>query len=352
MDNTDYSKYTVLIVDDIAVNVLLIKGMLAGLDFNLISANSGQEAIEKAIADKPDVILMDVLMPGMNGYDCTRALRANQLTADIPVVIVSALSSDADMKEGVAAGANDFLTKPLIKERVISCVRNQIKLSEDSKMRVGLLPFNDKQMRDGLTVIFSYLACNGNSMLAHSVTNLAAGMPMSLIDNTLTETIYGLAGETSDVAVTQGLLEWAVERISSKEIFMKRLPLLDCVADAIGKFGSLMRERNLKAVFNINDKMKILTDPEFFWAILVNLALCVCRTSSYSEITFTAMIEEGLLTLSIRGRYTAVSQDANIINQQLAVAIAERMNAAIVMDQESGSDFTYQLIIPASVREH
>lgn len=348
MDNTDYSKYKVLIVDDIPVNVLLIKGMLTGMKFKLISANSVNEALEKAASEKPDVILMDVLMPGMNGYDCTRALRANPATAGIPVIIVSALSSDADMKEGLAAGANDFLTKPIIKERIVNCIINQINLSAKSTPKEeDTLGFGDKPMRDGLTALLAYFAGTKQDLLMRSTVQLAAGVPMALIDDSMIDTLNGLRGCTDVETIESTLSTWATQRINSKEVMSKPLPINDCITDALAKFGALLTERNLTTEVSIDEHSRTNTDPELFWAIFVNMMICVCAISSDCTISVNAKTEEGLLTLTLTGKDVAAADQINALNRQMAVVMAEKLNGAVLMDRPGDGTFLYQLIVQA-----
>ena len=94
----DNSQYTVLVVDDVPVNILLVKGMLAKQKFKVLSATSGQQALEVLTHEHPDCILLDILMPNMNGFETTRAIRANPKTQDIPIILLSALNSDSDIK--------------------------------------------------------------------------------------------------------------------------------------------------------------------------------------------------------------------------------------------------------------
>lgn len=348
MDNTDYSKYKVLIVDDIPVNVLLIKSMIQGMKFNILSANSGQEALEKASTENPDVILMDVMMPGMNGYDCTRALRANPATEHIPVIIVSALTSDSDMKEGLAAGANDFLTKPIIKERIVNCILNQISLSKKSKPKTSEpVSFNDKPMRDGLTSLLTYFACSKQTELINATIQLASGVPMSIIDDSMIDTLNSLTGVTDVDQIERTLSAWATQHINEKDTTLRPLPLRDCVADAIGKFRALMAERHLNVVIGIDEKSRINTDPELFWATFVNMMICACSISSDCTINLSAQIDEGLLTLTLNGKDTVGSDTSNAINRQMAVVMAERLNGALLMEQPGDSTFMYQLIMQA-----
>lgn len=348
MDNTDYSKYKVLIVDDIPVNVLLIKGMLSGMKFKLISANNGQEALEKASAEMPDVILMDVMMPGMNGYDCTRALRSNPATASIPVIIVSALTSDSDMKEGLAAGANDFLTKPIIKERIVNCIINQISLAKtNAPKKSNPTSFDDKPMRDGLTSLLTFMSGSAQSVLLKPIMQLAAGAPMAVIDDSLVDIMASLNGTSDTDEIERILSAWVTQRIKDKELTSRVIMLSDCINDAVSRFRPLSAERNLTFAYNIDKQARINTDREFFWAIFVNMMICVCAISSGCTVNITAKIEEGLLTLNITGTDTAGTDSTNALNRQMAVLMAERLNGAVLMDQPGDGTFLYQLIVQA-----
>ena len=122
----DPSQVTVLIVDDIPLNVLLIQKMLAIFNFNLRTANDGQSALDSIAEQRPDLMLLDLMMPGIDGYEVIRRVRANDETADLPIVILSALNSNDDITKGFNLGANDFITKPIIMERLINCVSTQI----------------------------------------------------------------------------------------------------------------------------------------------------------------------------------------------------------------------------------
>ena len=110
----DYSKYNVLAVDDIPLNLLLVKKMLSRFNFEFRTAADGQQALDAVAAKKPDLILLDLMMPGIDGFEVIRRLRANPETADIQIVILSALNSNEDVVKGFNEGANDFIMKPII----------------------------------------------------------------------------------------------------------------------------------------------------------------------------------------------------------------------------------------------
>ena len=129
----DYSKYNVLAVDDIPLNLLLVQKMLSRFHFSMRTAAGGQQALDAVAAEKPDLILLDLMMPGVDGFEVLRQLRANPETSDIRIVILSALNSNEDIVKGFNAGANDFIMKPIIMEKLLTSVITQIQLVENNR---------------------------------------------------------------------------------------------------------------------------------------------------------------------------------------------------------------------------
>ncbi len=127
---TDYSKYNLLMVDDVPLNLLVVTKMLSRFNFRIRTAANGVEALEKVAEEKPDLVLLDILMPQMDGFEALQRIRSNPDTKDIRVVILSALNSTEDIVKGFNLGANDFITKPIIMEKLISCVSDQLRLSD------------------------------------------------------------------------------------------------------------------------------------------------------------------------------------------------------------------------------
>ena len=121
----DQSQVTILVVDDIPLNVLLIRKMLGKFKFNILTANNGQTALDTVAANNVDLVLLDLMMPGMDGYEVLTRLRNQEETKELPVVILSALNSSDDVTKGFQLGANDFITKPIIMERLLTCVATQ-----------------------------------------------------------------------------------------------------------------------------------------------------------------------------------------------------------------------------------
>ena len=129
----DYSKYSVLAVDDIPLNLLLVQKMLSRFNFDLRTAGGGREALDAVAEKRPDLILLDLMMPGIDGFEVIRRLRDDPTTSDIQIVILSALNSNEDVVKGFNVGANDFIMKPIIMEKLLSCVVTQMSIVENKK---------------------------------------------------------------------------------------------------------------------------------------------------------------------------------------------------------------------------
>jgi CheY-like chemotaxis protein len=129
----DYSAFNVLAVDDIPLNLILVQKMLSRFNFQMRTAANGQLALDAVAAQKPDLILLDLMMPGIDGFEVIRRLRENPDTADIQIVILSALNSNEDIVKGFNVGANDFIMKPIIMEKLLSCVVTQLQIAAAKK---------------------------------------------------------------------------------------------------------------------------------------------------------------------------------------------------------------------------
>src|SRR5437763_15742856 len=123
----------VLVVDDIPANVKLLEARLSAEYFDVITATNGEEALATCERAKCDIVLLDVMMPDMNGFEVCRRLKAGVTTHHIPVVMVTALDQPSDRVTGLDAGADDFLTKPVSDVALIARVRSlsRLKLMTD-----------------------------------------------------------------------------------------------------------------------------------------------------------------------------------------------------------------------------
>ncbi len=123
-------KPKVLVVDDEARALRVMEAMLVPVGYEVILAENGTEAIAKAVKNSPDVILLDVMMPDLDGFAVASQLRANRKTKDIPIVMVTALGEVKDRVKALEAGADDFLTKPVEKTELLTRVKTLVEKSE------------------------------------------------------------------------------------------------------------------------------------------------------------------------------------------------------------------------------
>ncbi|MGN1221544.1 MAG: PleD family two-component system response regulator [Candidatus Cryptobacteroides sp.] len=108
----------ILVVDDISTNNILMKNLLRVRNYEVLLAQSGIEALKIAEERKPDVILLDIMMPVMDGYEVLARLRSNEATKDIKVVMVSALGGKIDIKNAMDLGADGYITKPVVVQKL------------------------------------------------------------------------------------------------------------------------------------------------------------------------------------------------------------------------------------------
>src|ERR1700720_3731127 len=130
----------VLVVDDVPANAKLLEARLTAEYFDLVTATSGAEAISICERAQCDILLLDVMMPEMDGFEVCRRLKANPLTHHIPVVMVTALDQPSDRVQGLEAGADDFLTKPVSDIALLSRVRSLVRLkmmTDELRMRAA-----------------------------------------------------------------------------------------------------------------------------------------------------------------------------------------------------------------------
>ena len=120
----------ILIVDDEPNNRVLLQVMLANDGYEIVTASAGNEALELVEKLPPDLIVLDVMMPGMDGYQVAARIKTNPATRHIPIIMLTALSDRNSMMHGLNAGAEEFLTKPVVRAELSVRVKNLLRLTE------------------------------------------------------------------------------------------------------------------------------------------------------------------------------------------------------------------------------
>ncbi len=130
--------YKILIIDDLRENIFMLKNRLEKENYETISADNGQEGIEKAKKHLPDLILLDIMMPGKNGFQVCKELLEDETTKDIPIIMVTAKVSADDIKTGLETGAFDYIKKPFNNIELLARVKTALKYAEARKIALEI----------------------------------------------------------------------------------------------------------------------------------------------------------------------------------------------------------------------
>lgn len=156
----------VLVVDDIPTNVRLLEARLAAEYFEVVTATSGPEALDICATSEIDIILLDVMMPGMDGFEVCRRLKASPRTHHLPVLMITALDQPSDRVKGLEVGADDFLTKPVDDMQLIARVKSLVRLkSLTDELRARALTGQQIAIEDALRAMDSISADGGSILL-------------------------------------------------------------------------------------------------------------------------------------------------------------------------------------------
>jgi two-component system cell cycle response regulator len=187
----------ILVVDDLEPNVKLLEAKLAAEYYDVVTANDGFGAIAQAKKHLPDLILLDVMMPGMDGFEACRQIKAAPETSHIPIVMVTALSEPSDRIQGLLAGADDFLTKPINDVQLLARVRSLVRMKQLID-ELRLRGQTSADIGEVTGVSFAELSdVSGSHVLlvdddVVQTKNIAARLAQEKLHTTITEDIDGL----------------------------------------------------------------------------------------------------------------------------------------------------------------
>jgi diguanylate cyclase (GGDEF)-like protein len=142
----DTKRPTILVVDDSVTNIEMLSSIV-GIDYEVLFATTGEEAVEIARNQSPDLILLDIIMPGIDGYETCRRIKKDEATSDIPIIFITAMNQEDDESKGLDAGGIDYITKPICPPIVKARIRNHLELKRYHDL------FKTTSSLDGLTGI-------------------------------------------------------------------------------------------------------------------------------------------------------------------------------------------------------
>lgn len=268
------SKYKVLIVDDVMSNVLLLKVLLSNEGFNIVVATNGRQALEQAEKENPDLILLDVMMPDLSGFEVAEKMKENPELADIPIIFLTALNSTADIVKGFKVGANDFVAKPFNKEELLIRVTHQISLVAAKQM---ILAKTEELQRTiaGRDRLYSVIAHDLRSPIG-SIKMVLNMLLMNLSAEKVGEEMHELltmANHTTEEVFTllDNLLKWTKSQIGKLKVVYQDMDVQEVVDSVCDIFNTVAGVKQIALRVEKSDKLLVRADIDMVKTAVRNL---------------------------------------------------------------------------------
>ncbi|MBQ8487789.1 MAG: hybrid sensor histidine kinase/response regulator [Prevotella sp.] len=362
------SDYKILIVDDVVSNVLLLKILLSNEKFQVCTANCGNMCIEQAKAEKPDLILLDVMMPDISGFDTAVILKKDPELKDIPIIFLTALNSPADLVKGFQVGASDFLSKPFNKEELVVRVMHQIAL-------VAAKRLIEKQNRDLQATInnrdkmYSVIAHDLRSPMAsiRMVLNLVvAAVSPDVVGPEIFELIDKANKESEDVHdLLDNLLKWTKSQTGRLNVVMQELDLNDIIPGVVDIFEMIAATKKIKLSYT-GDSVIVRADNDMLKTIVRNFMSNAVKFSpedSTIEISVTSdgdfarisvrdhgvgIAADRLDTIFHKGEttYGTDGEEGSGLGLQLCQDFARKIGGDVMVESVEGEGSTFSVLVP------
>lgn len=364
------SDYKILIVDDVVSNVLLLKILLTNEKFQVCTANCGNMCIEQAKAEKPDLILLDVMMPDISGFDTAVILKKDPATADIPIIFLTALNNPSDLVHGFQVGANDFLTKPFNKEELVVRVMHQITLVAAKR----LIQKQNEELRATIKnrdKMYSVIAHDLRSPMAsiRMVLNLVvSSMSPEVIGPELFELLDKANKESEECHdLLDNLLKWTKSQTGRLNVLLQDLDLNDIVPGVVDIFEMIALTKKIKLHYvGTQTPLVVRADNDMLKTIVRNfMSNAVKFSPEGSVIDITMKEEDGFAKVSVRDHGVGISPDrlGNIFHKgestygtsgeegsglglQLCADFAHKIGGDVQVESTLNEGSTFSVFIP------
>lgn len=298
------SDYKILIVDDVMSNVLLLKVLLTNEKYNISTADNGIEALAKVGEELPDLILLDVMMPDMDGFEVAEQLKKNPRTAEIPIIFLTALNSTGDIVKGFQVGANDFISKPFNKEELIIRVKHQISLV--AAKRIILSQTEElKRIITGRDKLYSVIAHDLRSPMGSikMVLNmLILNLPSSAIGEEMYELLTMANQTTEDVfTLLDNLLKWTKSQIGKLKVVYQDIDLVEVVEGVIEIFTVVAGLKKINVKLQAPEELEVKADIDMIKTVVRNLLSNAIKFSNEgTEVLVKVESIDGLAVISVQ----------------------------------------------------
>lgn len=315
MQNMDIStnlhrKPLVLVVDDNPNNIQAVGANLLRQNIGLLMAADGKRALEAVQAKKPDLILLDIMMPGMDGFEVARQLKANPETQDIPIIFLTAKTATEDILQGFEIGAVDYITKPFNAAELITRVNTHLKLKRYQDI---ILQKNEELERLSLDKT-EFLGIAAHD-LKNPIYNISMLAKVIKDENLEKEEINEFAGDI--ITTSERMLELIRNLLDINAIeqgkFKMNIESIDFVELAKSVVDSYLERAKAKGItlhYSVPDIMpRVITDPGFTVQILDNLISNALKYSPFDKnVWITLKTDAGKAFISIKDEGPGLSE--------------------------------------------
>ena len=360
------SKNTILIVDDDPMNIQQLASIL-GDEYTTFAATNGQKALEKAEENVPDLILLDVVMPEMNGYEVLKRLREIDNLTEIPVIFITGLDSVEDEMFGLSLSAADYISKPFNEAIVSLRVRNQINVV-NAKRAIEEALIAEINMLDRLTRMktefFQNMSHDFKTPLTVISTCLSNIKDMLDFDDLNKEEMQeSIRDAQQEIMRMAGMVDRAIKLSTVYDEYQAVVPL--DIAEFLYKGASIYRnmlsQRNNKLSVNIVSSLpKVLGNSDMLMHVLANLLSNANRYTYAGEISITATYKDDMVAVTVKDNGSGIKADLlpRVFERGISdsstglglsickVAIENIHNGTISLTSEEGKGTTVTFTLP------
>ena len=307
------SEYKILIVDDVMSNVLLLKVLLTNEKFAIATASNGRQALEQVEKENPDLVLLDVMMPDMSGFEVAQHLKSNPNTADIPIIFLTALNSTADIVKGFQVGANDFISKPFNKEELIIRVTHQISLVAAKRLILSKTEELQRTIagRDKLYSVIAHDLRSPMGSIKMVLNMLILNLPSEKIGAEMYELLTMANQTTEDVfSLLDNLLKWTKSQIGKLNVVYQDVDLVEVTDGVIEIFSMVASLKKIRIHEMEPEKMMVNADIDMLKTVVRNLLSNAIKFSKENSEVLVKMEEvDGMAVVSVQDYGCGISEE-------------------------------------------
>lgn len=307
------SEYKILLVDDVMSNVLLLKVLLTNEKFAIATASNGRQALEQVEKENPDLVLLDVMMPDMSGFEVAQHLKSNPNTADIPIIFLTALNSTADIVKGFQVGANDFISKPFNKEELIIRVTHQISLVAAKRLILSKTEELQRTIagRDKLYSVIAHDLRSPMGSIKMVLNMLILNLPSEKIGAEMYELLTMANQTTEDVfSLLDNLLKWTKSQIGKLNVVYQDVDLVEVTDGVIEIFSMVASLKKIRIREMKPEKMMVNADIDMLKTVVRNLLSNAIKFSKENSEVLVKMEEvDGMAVVSVQDYGCGISEE-------------------------------------------